>query len=316
MDENFTVSIPVEADNNGYLDKECPSENCLFKFKVFADDWGEFKNKKKFCPLCGHKANYDVFWTTEQLKNAKDQAVKQAMNIFSDRLSNMAKNFNNKKSDGFLSMKIKHSYIKNKIKPILAEEEFEQKITCKKCNLKYSVRGAAFFCPFCGNNSVSEMFDSSMDKIESNINFILNLKEKSDEIENLKITTFENSISDTLIVYESFCQKTYKEKYNPNDNTKFQNIKNANKTWKKIFGEDYRDWLTSDEFNKFKKFFQKRHLLIHSSGIVNQEYLNKTQDKEYKLEQRIVIKEDSVFKFIYLTKKIINKIRTLSGAIR
>ena len=33
------ISLPIEPDTEGYLDKECPSESCLFLFKIHDDDW-------------------------------------------------------------------------------------------------------------------------------------------------------------------------------------------------------------------------------------------------------------------------------------
>ena len=34
-----SISVPIEADREGYYDKECPARNCLFAFKVHGDDW-------------------------------------------------------------------------------------------------------------------------------------------------------------------------------------------------------------------------------------------------------------------------------------
>jgi hypothetical protein len=28
------ITVPIEADADGFLDKECPSKKCLFQFKV------------------------------------------------------------------------------------------------------------------------------------------------------------------------------------------------------------------------------------------------------------------------------------------
>ena len=37
-----------------------------------------------------------------------------------------------------------------------------------------------------------------------------------------------------------------------------------------------------------KVYYQRRHLLIHTNGIVDEEYLNKTNDSNYKVGERIV----------------------------
>lgn len=35
------ISIPVtlQSDENGYFDRECPNENCLYQFKIKLKDW-------------------------------------------------------------------------------------------------------------------------------------------------------------------------------------------------------------------------------------------------------------------------------------
>jgi len=40
------ISVPIEADKDGYLDRECPNEECLFQFKVDEQDWKDiFKDE-------------------------------------------------------------------------------------------------------------------------------------------------------------------------------------------------------------------------------------------------------------------------------
>lgn len=52
--KRMEIFVPIKADEEGYLDKECPSDNCLFQFKVFEEDWSKkSKEDSAFCPLCG-----------------------------------------------------------------------------------------------------------------------------------------------------------------------------------------------------------------------------------------------------------------------
>ena len=39
--DGTTTSIPVQIsyDEEGYFDRECPSEECQFQFKVHLEDW-------------------------------------------------------------------------------------------------------------------------------------------------------------------------------------------------------------------------------------------------------------------------------------
>jgi len=72
--ERSGISIPIGADEEGSIDKECPSENCGFVFKVREENWKNlFKDEAVYCPLCGHEADSNCWWTTEQVKNAEKQ---------------------------------------------------------------------------------------------------------------------------------------------------------------------------------------------------------------------------------------------------
>jgi hypothetical protein len=34
----MTVSVPIECDEHGYIDKDCPADRHLFQYKVKAED--------------------------------------------------------------------------------------------------------------------------------------------------------------------------------------------------------------------------------------------------------------------------------------
>ena len=51
-------------------------------------------------------------------------------------------------------------------------------------------------------------------------------------------------------------------------------------------------------------FFQKRHLIVHTNGIINENYITKSGDATYKVDQRLVIKEQDVLRLISIVKKL------------
>jgi hypothetical protein len=59
--------------------------------------------------------------------------------------------------------------------------------------------------------------------------------------------------------------------------------------------------------------FQRRHLLSHSEGLVDEKYLKRADDLTYKLGQRIVVKENDVNELLKLIRKIVVKIREKKG---
>jgi hypothetical protein len=34
LERTKQISVPIESDEDGYLDRECPNDDCLFQFKV------------------------------------------------------------------------------------------------------------------------------------------------------------------------------------------------------------------------------------------------------------------------------------------
>jgi hypothetical protein len=50
--------------------------------------------------------------------------------------------------------------------------------------------------------------------------------------------------------------------------------------------------------------FQQRHLLAHTQGIVDADYLARTGDTSYRLGQRIIVKEASLRNFVDLVEQL------------
>lgn len=54
-------------------------------------------------------------------------------------------------------------------RPAVVLEEMEQKIVYPFCGFKCEVIGSGFFCPKCGENSVTQTFDNTIEKARDNI---------------------------------------------------------------------------------------------------------------------------------------------------
>jgi hypothetical protein len=173
LERTKQFTVPIEADKEGYLDKECPNQDCLFQFKVNVKDWGKMQiNESVYCPLCRYEAKYNSWFTTEQIENAKEQALKHIKGRIDKAIEQDAKYFNAKQPcNSFISMSVKVSGTRPMyyILPVPSKEEMQLKILCKVCNTNYAVIGSAFFCPCCGHNSAEETFDNSIKKIQDKI---------------------------------------------------------------------------------------------------------------------------------------------------
>jgi len=59
-------------------------------------------------------------------------------------------------------------------------------------------------------------------------------------------------------------------------------------------------------------YFQQRHLLAHKEGVVDQGYLDKSNDRRYSIGQRIVVKAADVRRLAELVGRLGENLRTLS----
>ena len=76
LERGVQVPINLELDDNGYLDRVCPSDECGTHFKVLFDDWRDIvRDEEVFCPLCRHDGESDEWNTPEHSIGSKTETV-------------------------------------------------------------------------------------------------------------------------------------------------------------------------------------------------------------------------------------------------
>lgn len=69
------VSVEIKADEKGYLDRQCPAENCEFLFKINEQDWKNIcRDEAVWCPMCGHEAPAKHWFSKAQVEHAEREA--------------------------------------------------------------------------------------------------------------------------------------------------------------------------------------------------------------------------------------------------
>lgn len=322
LEQGLTLSIPVEPDEEGYFDKKCPAENCLFQFKVNAEDWVNlFLDEAVYCPMCRHEAPADSWWTTEQIEYAREQAVEHVRGLIGDSLHKMARRFNaSQPKNGFIRMSMEVSGTRGyrAVVPIPSSETLELQIQCEECSARFAVIGSAFFCPCCGTNSVLRTFDDAMRKVLVKLESVSLLRSqfasmgKRDESEILARSLVETALSDCVVAFQRLSEKLYETLPNAvaTRSNVFQRIPDGSKLWSDAVGSGYEDWLSGEELATLNILFQRRHLLAHTEGIVDQKYIDRSEDSTYQLGQRIVVSESDVRQLVHLITKLADQMRT------
>jgi hypothetical protein len=298
-----SISIPIETDEKGYVDRQCPSEECEFLFKVNEEDWrAVFKDEAVWCPLCRHEEPAEEWFSKEQVERAKAEAFEMIEGQFQQDLRTGAQKFNRRQRGSFIQMSMKVTGPKKRTYaiPIPAAEAMQLEIQCEECQSRFAVIGSAYFCPGCGHNSVERTFNDSLRKIEAkktNLNKVREaLSDDKDQAELTCRSLLETCISDGVVAFQKLCDERYKsfEDISSYSFNVFQRLKNGSELWKTVISEGYEDWLTVPELNQLNILYQRRHLLAHNEGIVDERYLTKSNDSTYKEGQRIVVSEKDV----------------------
>ncbi len=298
-----SISISIQTDERGYIDKQCPYQDCEFLFKVHAEDWTNiFRDEAVWCPMCRHQAPAKEWFTVEQVEHATQQALKLVKGKIHNALVSDAESFNRRQSpDSFIkmSMKVSGGRRSTSVIPASAAEAMQLEIQCDACQARYAVIGSAFFCPACGHNSVVRTYTDALTKIQLKrdsqaiIRQALTVASGKDSAEITCRSLLESCISDGVVAFQRYCESLYSMFGDASFNA-FQRLDQGNQLWASAVGVGYTDWLDAEELSRLKILFQKRHLLAHNEGIVDDRYIAKSGDFSYKEGQRIVITERDV----------------------
>ena len=319
--ENFDgklISIDIPVDDNGYIDRRCPDLECKSIFKVNYEDWGSIvKDEIVYCPICKHTEIADEWNTEEQEQYIETIGMQYIQEKMGQAIRKDVNKFNRKQKPGLISMSLsyKPKGFHISIPPIVAKE-LEQNYICSNCNCRYSYLGTAYFCPACGNENVEGNIAEWIKNIE---NFI----KKYNEIERaLKESLSEQDVKSYLLqiledhycklvsIFQKFAERQFK-KHSGAKNLKirknvFQNLVESSLLWEKLTGKSYELIFDINKYIKIKEHFQIRHLLMHTSGIIDENFIQKTSNRMYVPGKRVLIDLKSLQDFLLLVKELMS----------
>ncbi len=312
LDGTHKVTISIPSDAEGYLDRECPSEECLFEFKVQEEDWRDkVRDEEVFCPFCGHNAPSDKWLTQEQAEHAKKAALAHVQQRIGGAMKRDAENWNRRQSSkSFIRMTMSvDSRPRQMLLPPSAAEPMRLKITCAACGCRYAAIGAAFFCPACGHNAADLMFSQSILGIRQVLDALPNVRAAIPDRDAAEITVrhiVENGLQNAVTAFQRYAESLYARFPGapaPRRNA-FQNLKEGSELWNNVAGKQYAAYINSNEHAVLTRYFQQRHLLAHRQGLVDEDYVSRTSDTTYQPGQHLVVREAAVRECLSLIEKL------------
>ena len=301
-----SISVTIPRDEEGYLGRECPNQECLGYFKV-TPGTGIADVTTCTCPYCGTSEKHDHFWTPEQIAYAQSMARRTVVDAFQQDLKSME--FRHRPRGRFgigISLTVKSS----PLPPIdqYSEKDLETEVVCERCTLRYAIYGVFGYCPDCGTHN-------SLGILEANLQVVgkmLALAESQSD-NALREKLLGSALLDCVAAFEGWGSATAQAfshlATDPAKATKlaFQNIRKAQERVLALFNYDLGSALSEEEFRAVHLVFQKRHVLSHNMGVVDKPYVDSTGDASTPIGQKVKFSGAEISLVATLLPKIARK---------
>jgi hypothetical protein len=286
------VSVPIETDDNGYFGRECPNPECEQYFKI-TPGTGLKGPAPCHCPYCGHEGDHNTFWTQEQIEYAKSVAMGRIMEAVRQDLK--ALEFNNKPRGPFgigISMKLKPG------DPVpvswYRERKLETEIVCDHCTLRYAIYGVFGWCPDCGIHNSFQILTKNLDLAKKKLALVPSIDQDLGE------TLIADALAGVVSAFDGFGRELCVSSGKPS----FQNLEGARKRVQQACSFDMADCLAEDQWRSACQGFQKRHLMAHRMGVVDDEYVSKAQDPSAIVGRKVTLDKAEVAALVEIVEKL------------
>lgn len=283
------MSIPLPPDADGYTGRECPHCKSYFKI-VFGTGLKGITHA--FCPYCGHKDDASAFNTEEQIEYVKSIAFK----YIADELFRSFKTLEGRypRQRSFINLEIKVERGSPVRIAHYTEKDLETRLICDTCTLSYAVYGVFAFCPDCGQHNSLQMLNSNLAIVDK----MLTMTETVEA--DVREALLESCLGKIVSVVDGYgrelCAVYSKKASDPAKAARvsFQNIVAAQSHINTHFGFDMASALSGDEWQGIIRLFQKRHLLAHKAGEVDDEYITKANDPAAVKGRKVSLRQEEV----------------------
>jgi hypothetical protein len=280
------VSVPLPHDERGLTGRECPTCEKIFKVKPGTGLTGP--NLPCHCPYCGHVAGNNHFHTKEQIEYVRSIGVRKVREMVHSELKKLEFNHPPRGAFGIgISMKL------DPLSPTPVrycyERKLETDVICDRCTLVYAIYGEFAFCPDCGSHN-------SMTILKKNVEFVekmLALAEQQEPAlaERLVGDALENLVSSFDGFGREVCKVASQRASNPAEagDVRFQNLVGVQSRIRKLFGFELSSFILPDDWDFVCRSFQKRHLLAHKMGVIDDDYVQATKDYSASIGRKVLI---------------------------
>ena len=165
------------------------------------------------------------------------------------------------------------------------ENQLETEVLCDNCTLRYAIYGVFGWCPDCGVHNSLQILCKNLELAKKELTLAESVdKELADHL-------IGDALENVVSAFDGFGREICKQKA---ADIHFQNLSGARRKVQETFGLDFADGVGPPEWECACRTFQKRHLLAHKMGVIDADYIKKTNDRGAIAGRKIRVTRDEV----------------------
>jgi len=303
--EGFSMQVPIPTGDDGYFGRSCPA--CERFFKMLAAEYDALPDDVELtCPYCGERRDHGDFLTPDQearTESAMDAAVEQYLHRTMDDI--LRQSFGGRRgrsSGGLVTLEWRYEPGHPPMPRALyeyVEEQVRRTIRCSNCGTHAAVYGSAAFCPVCGPRAAAEEVGEAIAGQRLALALPDQLPEDARETARAAGVFDQHAdatIKDIATLFETFMRGVFTDAVpnaaavlageRPNV---FQNLSDTQRLFVDHLGWSVAGAVGPSVWDRLGISFEKRHVLVHRNGRVDQRYLDRIPTGALRLGQRLVI---------------------------
>jgi hypothetical protein len=135
----------------------------------------------------------------------------------------------------------------------------------------------------------------------------------ADDAANLRRAILEKGMSDLVTGFQLIAEILYNRisgiKAPMNAFQRLEGAACGDALWQTVTGRSYVDYIGKTSVDRLRLYFQRRHLLAHHDGFVDQTYMDRSGDTSYSVGQRLVVSPKEINDFATIIERLVKEMK-------
>lgn len=327
---HMRLGLPAPRTPDGRVYRLSPNENAQPRHFVLGEVVAEVpltdalrarmkhepRIKQTVCPYSGTVADDDAFTHPDDVKAALEMVKHDAVQDVEDAFAEMVRNAfkGSSSSKGFIKITANVKQSTPKPRPRFARQDLMRELVCDHCGRDYGVFAIGLFCPDCGAPNLRLHFTRETELVDDQVSLAESIGIEKEE---LAYRILGNAHEDVLTAFEATLKTVYLYGKTqdgtdppPKIGNDFQNVDKALRRFEELNLNPFGD-LTEPEIAALRLNIQKRHVIGHNLGIVDDKFATHVNDA--KIGETVHLVGEDIRQFAAISQKVIDKLDAWLG---